>query len=42
MSEPKGDATAIWDSRYEGGEHVGTRPLTEGDPTDYTQHKFLY
>jgi SAM-dependent methyltransferase len=42
MTEPKRDATAIWDSRYEAGEHVGTQPVVEGDPTDYTQHKFLY
>jgi SAM-dependent methyltransferase len=42
MSEPKPDATAIWDSRYDRGEHVGTQPVIEGDPIDYTQHKFLY
>ena len=36
------DATAIWDQRYQGDEHVGTRPVIEGDPIDYTQHKFLY
>ena len=39
---PKADATAIWDQRYEGNEHVGTRPVIEGDPIDYTQHAFLY
>ena len=39
--EPK-DATAIWDLRYEGNEHVGTQPVIESDPIDYTQHKFLY
>jgi SAM-dependent methyltransferase len=36
------DATRIWDSRYEGNEHVGTQPVIEGDPIDYTQHPFLY
>jgi SAM-dependent methyltransferase len=44
-ADPKADkdaATAIWDQRYEGNEHVGTRPVIEGDPIDYTQHKFLY
>ena len=35
-------ATAIWDRRYEGGEHVGSKPVVEGDPIDYTQHQFLY
>lgn len=35
-------ATRIWDRRYEGDEHVGTKPVIESDPTDYTQHKFLY
>lgn len=35
-------ATAIWDQRYEGNEHVGTQPVIEANPTDYTQHKFLY
>lgn len=38
----KTDATRIWDQRYEGNEHVGTQPVIAGDPTDYTQHKFLY
>ena len=38
----KDAATAIWDQRYEGDEHVGTKPVIEGDPVDYTQHKFLY
>ncbi|MCQ8240262.1 class I SAM-dependent methyltransferase [Rhizosaccharibacter radicis] len=41
-TENAGDATAIWDKRYEGDEHVGTRPVIESDPIDYTQHKFLY
>jgi SAM-dependent methyltransferase len=36
------DATRIWDQRYEGNEHVGTQPVIESDPTDYTQHRFLY
>lgn len=36
------EATRIWDQRYEGDQHVGTQPVIEGDPTDYTQHKFLY
>ena len=36
------DATAIWDQRYEKGDHVGTQQVIEGDPIDYTQHKFLY
>ena len=36
------DATRIWDERYEGNQHVGTQPTVHGDPTDYTQHKFLY
>ena len=35
-------ATGVWDKRYEGNEHVGTQPTVVGDPTDYTQHKFLY
>jgi SAM-dependent methyltransferase len=35
-------ATRIWDQRYEGNEHVGTQPLIESDPIDYTQHPFLY
>ena len=35
-------ATRIWDRRYEGNEHVGTQPIIEADPTDYTQHSFLY
>ena len=29
-------------SRYEKGDHVGTQQVIEGDPIDYTQHKFLY
>ena len=36
------DATAIWDERYEKGEHVGSQAVIEGDPIDFTQHKFLY
>ena len=36
------DATAIWDARYEKGDHVGTQKVIEGDPIDFTQHKFLY
>ena len=36
------DATSVWDERYEKGGHVGTAPTIEGDPVDYTQHKFLY
>ena len=42
MSEQTADATSIWDERYEKGEHVGSQPVIEGDPIDYTQHKFLY
>ncbi len=42
MTDESADATAIWDKRYAGDEHVGTRPVIEGDPIDYTQHKFLY
>ena len=42
MDENNKVATAIWDRRYEGNEHVGTQPVIEGDPVDYTQHKFLY
>ncbi|WP_158743143.1 class I SAM-dependent methyltransferase [Acidisphaera sp. L21] len=44
MSTPDETAasTAVWDQRYEGGEHVGSRENIEGDPVDYTQHKFLY
>lgn len=41
-SSEKDDATRIWDQRYEGNEHVGTQPTIVGDPTDYTQHNFLY
>ncbi|MBC7800757.1 MAG: class I SAM-dependent methyltransferase [Gemmatimonadaceae bacterium] len=41
-SKPDVDATAIWDERYEKGEHVGSKEVIEGDPIDYTQHKFLY
>ena len=40
--QPAVDATAIWDERYEKGEHVGSQAVVESDPTDYTQHKFLY
>lgn len=36
------DANSIWDDRYEKGEHVGSKPVIEGDPIDFTQHKFLY
>lgn len=36
------DATRIWDTRYEGNEHVGTQPVIQNDPIDYTQHKFIY
>ncbi|MBE7209416.1 MAG: methyltransferase domain-containing protein [Gluconacetobacter diazotrophicus] len=36
------DATSVWDERYEKGGHVGTAPTIEGDPVDYTQHRFLY
>ncbi len=36
------DATAIWDRRYEAGDHVGAKPVMHGDPVDYTQHKFMY
>ncbi len=42
MTEKATDATAVWDQRYEGGEHVGSQPNVDGDPVDYTQHKFLY
>lgn len=41
-SPPDDTATQIWDRRYEGNEHVGTQPVIAGDPTDYTQHEFLY
>lgn len=37
-----GDATRIWDERYAGDTHVGTKPVIVGDPIDYTQHQFLY
>ncbi len=40
--EKAADATAIWDERYEKGEHVGSQAVIEGDPIDFTQHKFLY
>ena len=40
--KPAADATAIWDERYEKGEHVGSQAVIEGDPIDFTQHKFLY
>ena len=40
--EPAVDATAIWDQRYEAGDHVGSKMSMEGDPIDFTQHKFLY
>ncbi len=36
------DATRIWNERYAGDTHVGTKPVIAGDPIDYTQHKFLY
>ena len=39
--KPAADATAIWDERYEKGEHVGSQAVIEGDPIDFTQHKFL-
>lgn len=42
MTEKVTDATSVWDRRYEGGEHVGSQPNVDGDPIDYTQHKFLY
>lgn len=42
MTEKPADATAIWDQRYEGGEHVGSQRVVRGDPIDYTQHAFLY
>jgi SAM-dependent methyltransferase len=42
MSREPNDATAIWDDRYKGGEHVGTQANLDNDPIDYTQHKFLY
>ena len=42
MTDKAADATAVWDQRYEGGEHVGSQPNVDGDPVDYTQHKFLY
>jgi SAM-dependent methyltransferase len=41
-NDPAADATSIWDRRYQAGDHVGTKPIMEGDPIDYTQHKFLY
>jgi len=40
--DPAANATSIWDRRYEAGDHVGAKPVMEGDPVDYTQHKFLY
>ena len=42
MSDKAADATAVWDERYEKGEHVGSQINIDGDPVDYTQHKFLY
>jgi SAM-dependent methyltransferase len=39
---PADTATSIWDQRYEEGQHVGSQPVVKGDPTDYTQHTFLY
>lgn len=42
MTEPTDAATKIWDQRYEGNEHVGTQPIIESDPIDYTQHPFIY
>ncbi len=42
MTDSTRDATEIWDRRYQDGEHVGSQPVIEGDPIDYTQHKFLY
>ncbi len=42
MSDKAAYSTAVWDQRYEGGEHVGSRATIEGDPVDYTQHRFLY
>jgi SAM-dependent methyltransferase len=42
MTTDPRDATAIWDDRYKGGEHVGTQLNLDNDPIDYTQHKFLY
>lgn len=40
--KPAVDATSIWDQRYEAGDHVGAKMIMEGDPIDFTQHKFLY
>lgn len=40
--KPHPDPTSIWDQRYEDGQHVGSQPVVEGDPIDYTQHQFLY
>ena len=40
--DPNALATSIWDDRYEKGEHVGSKEVIEGDPIDFTQHKFLY
>lgn len=42
MDDMQADANAIWDERYVKGEHVGSKPVIEGDPIDFTQHKFLY
>ncbi len=42
MDETIPNATDIWDARYEKGDHVGTKKVIEGDPIDFTQHKFLY
>ncbi len=42
MNEKAADATTVWDQRYEKGEHVGSQLNINGDPIDYTQHKFLY
>ncbi len=39
---PAVDATSVWDERYNSGTHVGSQPTIQGDPIDYTQHKFLY
>ena len=42
MSDKAASSTAVWDQRYESGEHVGSRETIEGDPVDYTQHRLLY
>lgn len=42
MSDEQADATSFWNQRYEEGKQVGSQPTLASDPTDYTQHTFLY